>query len=361
MSININKKSFLGVLEVLSSVKEDSNPESGSIYLDFQKNKLVLARGNRNSKATAIFNIEYDGKETTIAVLFEDLIKIVKNCESSFEISVEKDVMKLYGATYVYVVHNMKFGIDDVIKRKFEGKLLFTSINSDLVEYYTNLVVSPLKRSPEILDSLFIKDGEVLSIDHPIISKMKLSEDVEIKNPELLKPIPIFLFEISSKLSPACSVDVLSNGSQVGFSFRVSEDIFVSASCSYLDGSAPLDIVNGIFKELSLQAEYQVNNNKLLSTLKRMKSLSGKDNNFVYMDVSNELVLVFSKELSEKGVTSAVGYESKNEFKKYIIKFDAECIISALKNMSDKVNIGLSDKFIVLFDSLVTHIIPYIQ
>lgn len=360
MSISINKKSFLGVLDVLSSIKEDSNPESEGIYLDFKKDQLILSRGNRTSKATAIFSIEYDGPASTVAVLFEDLIKMIKNCETSFLISLEKNGIKLHGNTYEYNIQSMKFGIDEVNKRKFEGKQLFTIHNSALSNFYSNLVVSPLKRNPEILDSLFINKEQVLSIDHPVISFMPFIPEIEMKNDQLLKPIPILLFEIANKLSPECLVDVISNGKQIGFTFKVSDNIFVSANCNYLDGVAPLDYVEDILKTLKINYTFKVNNNKLLSCLKRMKSLSGKDSSFVYMYV-NDVVLTFTKELSEKCVSSAVSYESDNDVKELTIKFDVECVINALKNMEDYVYLEISNQFIVVHDSNVTHIFPYVQ
>jgi hypothetical protein len=91
-----------------------------------------------------------------------------------------------------------------------------------------------------------------------------------------------------------------------------------------------------------------------------MKSVSGKDSSFVYMYV-NELVLTFVKELSEKSVSSAVGHKSLDTTEKRVIKFDVDCIINALKNMEDTVELGLSDKFVVLSDPEVKHLIPFVQ
>lgn len=351
--ITLSKDFLTNAINVLSSVEQDSSPECLILFFKIEDNKLFLVRRNRFSEI--IINCdsaEVQCHNVIVPVLFEDMSKISKTLDDSIDIKITEKGMTIIGEDYKYVIQSFNFTfpmlskIDDITS----DLAAFSLKNSTVKELYSSLVVAPLKRNPSCLDSIYFHEGSAYCVDHSIMSSFKLE-----KNISLDKPIPLFLFNVSQKLNDECSVSFYPVDKNIAVSFNIGDLDHVICICSYLNGDYPIEKVEEIFS-FSNVSPIRIENEALFAALKKVKSISGKQLPIINCSIEKDkmhIELVYSEKSIETNINISPEIPGPLVFKVMI-----DGLFNAIKKMSQDLSVNITDRFLIVFDSKIKHILP---
>jgi len=352
--IKLSKGFLTNAINVLASVEQDSSPECDILFFKIEDGKLFLVKRNRFSEII----INCDSAEITcndsiIPVLFEDMVKISKTLDDEIDIKIIDGKMEIIGEEYKYIIQsfNLTFPMLSKIDNITSDLAAFSLPNSIVKELYSSLVVAPLKRNPSCLDSIYFHEGSAYCVDHSIMSKFNIGKQINID-----KPIPLFLFSVSQKLNEECSVSFYPTEKNIAMSFNIGDLDHVVCVCSYLNGDYPIDKVSEIFNSYPNKS-ILVENNLFLNSLKKVKSISGKQLPITSCRIVKDKMII-KLAYSEKSIETRLSVTVPTEAIDFEFKIIIDGLFNAIKKMENSLEVSFTDKFFIVKDSKLTHILP---
>lgn len=340
------------IISILSSIEKDSSLDCNVLFLLIKDKKLSISRKNRYSEISINYHMPVECADLKVPIIFDDFVKIFKSikCDSMIQFFKEKILIKTEHCEYS--IQNYNFDYVPFVTNEQEFVSKFSISNSIVKDIYSSIVVAPLKRNPPVLDSIFIKDGRAYCLDHSVLSSYKLSEHISFE-----KPIPLFLFQVAGNMSDDCSVDFSSYNNIIIISFNIDKIAHVKAISSCLAGEYPIDKLDSIFQSFNYEYSFNVDRKEFFNLIKSLNAISDKRlsicNGKIVKDCIN-----FSFSEHEKHVDAVLQVEMGKIPKITSFNIAINNFYNILKHMDSSIDVSITDKFLILFDTRSVHVIP---
>ena len=361
--INLTPEFTDSIISIMSSIEKDSSLDYNVLFFIVEDHKLSISRKNRYSELIINYHFPFECSDMKVPIIFDDFVRIFKFIKEDSLLTFYNDKMTIDTDICQYSIQNYNFEYTPFhIQNPVEIESRFLIPNSVIKEIYSSIVITPLKRIPSILDSIFIHDGLAYCLDHSLLSRYELAVD-NLKNINFTKPIPLFLFRVANNMSDDCSVEFHPYNSYIIASFNIEKIAHVKVISSYLAGGQyPFEKINTIFADLGgyQSSNFSTDKKDFIKLTKRLTSISD-NSGLVLCDVEiekeNMNFLLFSH---DKSIRASLSIEDSKLHTSNINKFTVAInnINKALKYMDDKICISITEKFLILYDSKLMHIIP---